>query len=107
VLDRLPDGLGDFMSLAEPDADVASAVNEKRRPPLTTLATRLMETTRSFNSSTLGSIFASATKFSLERFHRSPRSDRACGRLRSFDRSPRQSSGLRLALRALLGSPYH
>src|ERR1700722_18772388 len=27
-----------------------SAVNEKRRPPLTTLATRLISTTRSFNS---------------------------------------------------------
>src|SRR5438128_4006466 len=33
VLDRLPDGLGDFMSLAEPDADVATAVahDDQRR----------------------------------------------------------------------------
>src|SRR5437870_5904852 len=45
-----------------PSPTTTSAVNENRRPPLTTLATRLMETTRSFSSSTLGSIFASATR---------------------------------------------
>src|SRR6058998_3072350 len=50
-----------------PSPTTTSAVNENRRPPLTTLATRLMETTRSFNSSTLGSILASATRFSLGR----------------------------------------
>src|SRR5919109_3656468 len=44
-----------------PSPTTTSAVKEKRRPPLTTFATRLMETTRSFNSSTLGSIFVSAT----------------------------------------------
>src|SRR5213593_2663779 len=44
-----------------PSPTTTSAVNENRRPPLTTLATRLMETTRSFSSSTLGSILASAT----------------------------------------------
>src|SRR5438034_8472324 len=49
-----------------PSPTTTSAVNENRRPPLTTLATRLMETTRSFNSSTLGSIRASATQISLE-----------------------------------------
>src|SRR6185295_5733928 len=48
-----------------PSPTTTSAVNENRRPPLTTLATRLMETTRSFNSSTLGSIFASATQLLL------------------------------------------
>src|SRR5262249_38641366 len=47
-----------------PSPTTTSAVNEKRRPPLTTLATRLMETTRSFSSSTLGSIFVSATRLS-------------------------------------------
>src|SRR5919109_4234972 len=45
-----------------PSPTTTSAVNEKRRPPLTTFATRLMETTRSFSSSTLGSIFVSATR---------------------------------------------
>src|SRR5881296_3250246 len=50
-----------------PSPTTTSAVNENRRPPLTTLATRLMETTRSFSSSTLGSILASATRFSLGR----------------------------------------
>src|SRR5213593_2264953 len=44
-----------------PSPTTTSAVNENRRPPLTTLATRFMETTRSFSSSTLGSILASAT----------------------------------------------
>src|SRR5881628_1284188 len=44
-----------------PSPTTTSAVNENRRPPLTTLATRLMDTTRSVSSSTLGSIFASAT----------------------------------------------
>src|SRR5215467_4688114 len=39
-----------------------SAVKENRRPPLTTLATRLMATTRSVRSSALASIFASATQ---------------------------------------------
>src|SRR5258706_457618 len=51
-------------TLPLPSPTTTSAVNEKRRPPLTTLATRLMETTRSLSSSTLGSIFASATRFS-------------------------------------------
>src|SRR5207245_7439240 len=44
-----------------PSPTTTSAVNENRRPTLTTLATRLMDTTRSVSSSTLGSIFASAT----------------------------------------------
>src|SRR5581483_4263670 len=44
-----------------PSPTTTSAGNEHRRPPFTTFATRLIETTRSFNSSTLGSIFASAT----------------------------------------------
>src|SRR5215470_7091602 len=47
-----------------PSPTTTRAVKEKRRPPLTTLATRLMETTRSFSSSTLGSIFVSATRLS-------------------------------------------
>src|SRR6185436_15834077 len=46
-----------------PSPTTTSAVNENRRPPLTTFATRLMDTTRSFSSSMLGSIFASATRF--------------------------------------------
>src|SRR5262249_14945327 len=46
-----------------PSPTTTSAVNENRRPPLTTLATRLIETTRSFSSSTLGSILASATQY--------------------------------------------
>src|SRR6266513_1457648 len=45
-----------------PSPTTTSAVNEKRRPPFTTFATRLMDTTRSFNSRALGSIFASATQ---------------------------------------------
>src|SRR5262245_46500866 len=44
-----------------PSPTTTRAVKENLRPPLTTLATRLMDTTRSFSSSTLGSIFASAT----------------------------------------------
>src|SRR5206468_11754805 len=48
-----------------PSPTTTSAVNENRRPPLTTLATRLMDTTRSVSSSTLGSIFASATHYLL------------------------------------------
>ena len=36
-----------------PSPTTTSAVKENRRPPLTTLATRLMETTRSFKSSAL------------------------------------------------------
>src|SRR5881409_3555924 len=44
-----------------PSPTTTSAVKEKRRPPLTTFATRLMDTTRSFSSSTLGSILVSAT----------------------------------------------
>src|SRR5581483_3392457 len=43
-----------------PSPTTTSAVNENRRPPFTTLATRLMATTRSFNSSPLGSIRPSA-----------------------------------------------
>src|SRR5580765_7140971 len=49
-----------------PSPTTTSAVNENRRPPLTTLATRLMETTRSFSSSMFGSIFASATRILLK-----------------------------------------
>src|SRR5215471_275001 len=49
-----------------PSPTTTRAVKEKRRPPLTTLATRLMETTRSFSSSTLGSILASATRTLLK-----------------------------------------
>src|SRR5215475_14256284 len=45
-----------------PSPTTTSAVKENRRPPLTTLATRLMATTRSVRSSTLASIFASATR---------------------------------------------
>src|SRR5882762_10071061 len=48
-----------------PSPTTTSAVNENRRPPFTTLATRLMDTTRSFSSSTFGSIFASATRSSF------------------------------------------
>src|SRR2546430_13630676 len=48
-----------------PSPTTTSAVNENRRPPLTALATRLMDTTRSVSSSTLGSIFASATHYLL------------------------------------------
>src|SRR5438552_1744242 len=50
-----------------PSPTTTSAVKENRRPPFTTFATRLMETTRSFSSSTLGSIFASATQSLLSR----------------------------------------
>ena len=39
-----------------PSPTTTRAVNENRRPPLTTLATRLMETTRSVRSSAFGSI---------------------------------------------------
>src|SRR5437879_4700750 len=49
-----------------PSPTTTSAVNENRRPPLTTLATRLIDTTRSVSSSTLGSIFASATQILLD-----------------------------------------
>src|SRR5436189_5316888 len=45
-----------------PSPTTTSAVNEKRRPPLTTFATRLIETTRSFSSCTLGSILVYATR---------------------------------------------
>src|SRR5262249_13825130 len=48
-----------------PSPTTTSAVKENRRPPLTTLATRLMATTRSVRSSALASIFASATHVSL------------------------------------------
>src|ERR1700677_1083944 len=40
------------MSFSSPTT--TSAVNEKRRPPLTTLATRLISTTRSWSSSPAG-----------------------------------------------------
>src|SRR5499427_6179571 len=45
-----------------PSPTTTRAVKEKRRPPFTTLATRLMATTRSVRSSALASIFASATQ---------------------------------------------
>src|SRR5262245_16854604 len=44
-----------------PSPTTTRAVKENRRPPFTTLATRLIVTTRSVSSSTLASIFASAT----------------------------------------------
>ncbi len=46
-LARLPVADADAVDLV---ADTTSAVNEKRRPPLTTLATRLISTTRSLSS---------------------------------------------------------
>src|SRR5262249_17041376 len=49
-----------------PSPTTTSAVNEKRRPPFTTFATRLIATTRSVRSSALASIRASATQSSLE-----------------------------------------
>src|SRR5215470_14083644 len=45
-----------------PSPTTTRAVKEKRRPPFTTLATRLMATPRSVRSSALASIFASATQ---------------------------------------------
>src|SRR5262245_8167103 len=50
-----------------PSPTTTSAVNEKRRPPFTTLATRLIETTRSVRSSALESIRPSANPPSSER----------------------------------------
>jgi hypothetical protein len=57
LLDALLDRERDLVGLAVADADdsfssptTTSAVNEKRRPPLTTLATRLISTTRSWRS---------------------------------------------------------
>src|SRR4029453_13817833 len=47
-----------------PSPTTTRAVKENRRPPLTTLATRLMATTRSVRSSALGSIRTSATRCS-------------------------------------------
>src|SRR5262245_56582289 len=44
----------------DPSPTTTSAVKENRRPPFTTLATRLMATTRSFSSSEPGSMRASA-----------------------------------------------
>src|SRR5262245_55064652 len=64
-----------------PSPTTTSAVNENRRPPLTTLATRLMDTTRSFSSSTLGSIFASATLSSLFLEHQAASARRVGERL--------------------------
>jgi hypothetical protein len=54
LLDRQRDLAG--LAVADPDhgvlvADRDQAVNEKRRPPLTTLATRLISITRSCRSS--------------------------------------------------------
>ena len=61
LLAALADGLGDLVGLAEPDAHVpepspttTSAEKLNRRPPLTTLATRLMWTTRSVSSRSFG-----------------------------------------------------
>jgi hypothetical protein len=61
ALDALLDGQRDLVGLAVADADdvalvptTTSAVKEKRRPPLTTLATRLISTTRSCRSSPAG-----------------------------------------------------
>src|SRR4030095_8598645 len=50
-----------------PSPTTTRAVNEKRRPPFTTLATRLIETTRSVRSSALESIRPSANPSSSER----------------------------------------
>src|SRR5438876_3363345 len=50
-----------------PSPTTTSAVNENRRPPLTTLATRLIATTRSVRSSALESIRASATQILLSK----------------------------------------
>src|SRR5436853_469828 len=44
-----------------PPSTTTSAVNENQPPPLTTLATRSMDTTRAVSSGTLGSIVASDT----------------------------------------------
>ena len=54
LFDTLLDGRGNFLGLAVADADqplpsptITRAVKLKRRPPLTTFETRLIETTRS------------------------------------------------------------
>src|SRR5262245_14525214 len=61
-----------------PSPTTTSAVKEKRRPPLTTLATRLIATTRSVRSSALASIRASANPAS------SPLSEHQAGRARGL-----------------------
>src|SRR3990172_1568633 len=60
-----------------PSPTTTSAVNEKRRPPFTTLATRLIATTRSVSSSTLGSIFSSATHSSSQAVEKGPSAAKA------------------------------
>src|SRR5207253_1851382 len=53
LADREPPRLGDLLGATQPSTSspiTTRAVNENRRPPLTTLATRLISTTRSLSS---------------------------------------------------------